>query len=156
MLRERSYIEVEVVLLSKEEGGRSTPVLPVAYGGGLRPHIVLQDRCIRKAKVGMRDGHPNTILEDYLGVEFWSGPDPIPISSPFLLTMRLAYYPDLMYSGCVAGVTFTIREGGKIIGHGEIKRRWTEEEPEPNQRPEGTPGKRPSGQQSLVPVVPHP
>jgi hypothetical protein len=132
MSRERSYIEAEVVLLSKEEGGRSTPVLPVAYGGGLRPHIVLQDRSARKAKVGMRDGHPNTILEDYLGVEFWSGPDQIPVSSPFLLTMRLVYFPDLMYSGCVPGATFTIREGGKITGHGEIKRRWAEKETEPN------------------------
>lgn len=134
MLRERSYIEAEVVLLSKEEGGRSTPVLPIAYGGGMRPHIVLQDRSVRKAKLGMRDGRPNTVLDDYLAIEFWSGPDQIPVSSPFLLTMRLSYAPDPMYSGCVPGATFTIREGGKITGHGEIKRRWTEEEKEPNKR----------------------
>ncbi len=31
-----------------------------------------------------------------------------------------------MYDGCVPGATFTIREGGKIIGHGEVKRRWVE------------------------------
>ena len=102
----------------------------------MRPHIVLQDRSVREAKVGMRDGHPNTILDDYLGVEFWSGPDPIPISSPFLLTMRLSYYPAPMYDGCVPGATFTIREGGRITGHGEIKRRWIEKEP--NQAPEPT------------------
>jgi hypothetical protein len=143
MLREGSYIEAEVVLLSKEEGGRITPVLPVAYGGGMRPHIVLQDRSVRKAKVGMRDGHPNTILDDYLGVEFWSGPDPIPVGIPFLLTMRLSYYPAPMYDGCAPNATFTIREGGRITGHGEIKRRWIEEKKEPNQPPQTTRGKAP-------------
>src|SRR5688572_29556096 len=99
MARERSFIEAEVILLSKEEGGRSNPVLPVAYGGGLRPHIVLQDRSVRKPKVGMRDGHPNYILDEYLSVAFWSGPDSIPISRPFLLTMYLWCHPDPMYDG---------------------------------------------------------
>ena len=135
MPRQRSYIEAEVVLLSKEEGGRSNPVLPVAYGGGLRPHIVLQDRSVRKPKVGPRDGHPNYILDEYLSVAFWSGPASIPISSPFLLTLYLWCHPDPIYDGCVPGATFTIREGGTIIGHGEIKRRWIEEEQgEPNKR----------------------
>ncbi len=135
MSHERAFIESEVVLLSKEEGGRSNPVLPVAYGGGLRPHIVLQDRSVRKPKVGMRDGHPNTIFEDYLSVAFWSGPDPVPIGRPFPLTMYLWCHPDPMYDGCVPGATFTIREGGTIIGHGEVKRRWTEEAPNQSSQP---------------------
>ncbi len=83
----------------------------------------------------MRDGHPNTILDEYLGVEFWSGPDPIPVSSAFLLTMRLSYHPAPMYDSCVPGATFTIREGGRITGHGEIKRRWIEKEPDQAQQP---------------------
>jgi hypothetical protein len=141
MSRERAFIESEVVLLSKEEGGRSNPVLPVAYGGGLRPHIVLQDRSVRKPKVGMRDGHSNHILDEYLSVAFWLGPDPVPIGSSFPLTMYLWCHPDPMYDGCIPGATFTIREGGKIIGHGEIKRRWTEEAP--NQLPEPTSGLAP-------------
>jgi hypothetical protein len=144
MNRERSFIEAEVVLLSKEDGGRSTPLLPIAYGGGLRPHIVLQDRSVRKPKVGMRDGHPNYILDEYLSVAFWSGPDPIPIGSPFLLTMYLWCYPDPMYDGCTPGASFTLREGGKIFGHGEIKRRWTEQEKQPNQPPQRNAGSRPS------------
>ena len=133
MARERSYIEAEVILLSKEEGGRSNPVIPIAYNGGLRPHIVIQDRSARKPKIGMRAGHPNTILDEYLSVAFWSGPDPIPVSSPFLLTMYLWCHPDRMYDGCIPGATFTIREGGKITGHGEIKRRWNEDEETPTQ-----------------------
>jgi len=126
---EWAFIESEVVLLSAEEGGRSAPVLPFAYRGGLRPHIVLQDRAVRKPKISTQAGHPNIILDDYLGVEFWTVPDPVPVSSAFSLTMRLAYYPAPMYNGCVPGATFTIREGGRITGHGEIKRRWTEEAP---------------------------
>lgn len=70
MTRERAFIESEVVLRSKEDGGRSNPVLPVAYGGGLRPHIILQDRAVRQPKVGVRDGHPNYILDEYLSVAF--------------------------------------------------------------------------------------
>jgi translation elongation factor EF-Tu-like GTPase len=124
MVREHSFIEAEVVLLAKDEGGRSNPVLPVAYGGGLRPHIVLQDRSVRTPKIGVRDGQKNWILDDYISVAFWAGPDPVPISTPFTLTMILWCHPNPIYDDCIPGVTFTIREGGKIIGHGEIKRRW--------------------------------
>jgi hypothetical protein len=125
MKRERAFIQAEVVLLTKDEGGRSTPLLPVAYDGGLRPHIVLQDRSVRAPKIGMRDGH-QCVVDDYLSVAFWSGPSPVPIGYPFELTLLLWCHPDPMYDECVSGATFTIREGGKIIGHGQIKRRWTE------------------------------
>ena len=82
MVREQSLIEADVVLLSKENGGRSNSIQPVAYKGGYRPHIVLQDRSIREAKIELRDGR-KWGAENYLGVAFWSGPDPVPIDSPF-------------------------------------------------------------------------
>src|SRR4051812_47475050 len=113
----KAYIEAEMVLLSKEEGGRSTPILPIAYGGGYRPHIVLQPRSTRTPKIEMREGM-RCCVDPFVSVAFWSGDAPIPIGSSFRATLYLWYYPHEMYQGCVAGAPFTLREGSKIIGHG--------------------------------------
>ena len=124
----REFISAEVRILSSDEGGRATPLLPVAYRGQYRPHIVLQSREIRQAttepRVGMRH-----ILDEYLGVAFWSGPDPIPISQPFTATLYLMYPEHPAYGPVVPGAQFTLREGPKIIGHGRVLKRWTEAEP---------------------------
>jgi hypothetical protein len=115
----KAYIDTEIVLLSKDEGGRSTPILPIAYGGGYRPHIVLQPRNTREPKIEMRDGM-RCCEDPFISVAFWSGDAPIPIGSPFKTTLFLSYYPHEMYRGCVPGASFTLREGSKIIGNGEI------------------------------------
>ena len=70
----------------------------------------------------MRDG-TRYLTEEYLGIAFWMGPDPIPISMPFTLTMLLVYAPDVTYDRVVPGAEFTIREGSKIVGHGKVLRR---------------------------------
>ena len=111
-----------MVILSKEEGGRATPLSAVAYQGQYRPHIVLQPREIRQAKIDMRDGRGH-IVDEYLGVAFWTGPDPIPISKPFTVTMLLMFAPHPAYDPVVPGADFTIREGPKIIGHGTVLKR---------------------------------
>lgn len=116
----RAFIDTEMVILSKEEGGRSTPIQSVAYGGGYRPHIVLQPRDTREAKIEMRDGM-RCCVDPFVSVAFWSGDDPIPVGSPAKVTLYLWHYPHEMYAGCVPGATFTLREGAKIIGHGEIR-----------------------------------
>jgi len=42
--------------------------------------------------------------------------------------MVLVYASDQFdYSDVVEGATFTIREGGRIVGHGVVRRRWKEE-----------------------------
>lgn len=112
-------IDTEVVLLTSEQGGRSNPLLPLAYGGSYRPHIVIQSRNIREASLS-----GNTILDDYLGVAFMSGPDPLPIGEPVQIQMSLMYAPHKAYDEAIPGADFTLREGPKIIGHGTIKKRY--------------------------------
>jgi len=56
MKQSREFIDAEIIILSTEEGGRTTPILAVAYQGRYMPHIVLQSREIRQAKIEMRDG----------------------------------------------------------------------------------------------------
>ncbi len=34
--------------------------------------------------------------------------------------LRLMYYPRVDYSTLQTGVTFTVREGGRIVGHGVV------------------------------------
>jgi hypothetical protein len=41
------------------------------------------------------------------------------------VVLTLMYFPHRMYDKLTAGATFTVREGSKIVGHGEI-RRWIE------------------------------
>jgi hypothetical protein len=125
MQQPKEFVDAEVIVLSSAEGGRATPILPIAYQGGYRPHIVLQPRDVREAKIEVRDGVRH-ITDDYLGVAFWSGPDPIPISEPFTLIMLLMYAPHPAYDRVVPDADFTVREGAKIIGHGKVLRRWTE------------------------------
>jgi hypothetical protein len=124
----REFISAEIVILSSEEGGRSTPLLPVAYGCQYRPHIVLQSRETRQAKIELRDGMRH-IVDEYLAIAFWSGPDPIPISQPFTATLLLMYPEHSAYGPVVPCAEFTVREGPKIIGHGRVLRRWTDAEP---------------------------
>ncbi len=121
----REFIIAEVVILSSDEGGRATPLLSVAYRGQYRPHIVLQSREVRQAKIELRDGMRH-VVDEYLGVAFWSGPDPIPISQPFTATLSLIYPGHPAYGPLVPGAEFTLREGAKIIGHGRVLKRWTE------------------------------
>jgi hypothetical protein len=123
----RQFVEAEVVILSSQEGGRATPLLAVGYQGRYMPHIVLQPREVREAKIEIRDGMRH-ITDEYLGVAFCSGPDPIPISSPFALIMFLMYASHRAYDSVVPGTEFTIREGVKIVGHGRVMRRWTNED----------------------------
>ena len=124
----REFISAEIVILPSEEGGRSTPLLPVAYGGRYRPHIVIQSRETRQAKIELRDDMRH-IVDEYLGIAIWSGPDPIPISQPFTATLLLMYAEHPAYGHVVPGAEFTVREGPKIIGHGRVLSRWRDAEP---------------------------
>lgn len=128
-MKVHEFIETEIVILSPEEGGRSTSLMPVAYGGHYRPHIVLQSRDVRQAKIELQDGLRQCV-ESYLGISFWDGPTPIPVSRPFMATLHLDYAPNAVYDSVMPDATFTIREGHKIIGHGKVLRRWKESDAE--------------------------
>jgi hypothetical protein len=121
----RQFVDAEVVILSSEEGGRATSLSAGAYQGQYRPHVVIQPRATRQAQIEMRDGMRH-ITDEYVCIAFWTGPDPIPVSTPFTLTMLLMYAPDPAYDRVVPGAEFTIREGAKIIGHGRVLSRATD------------------------------
>lgn len=88
-------VEAEVTFLSTEQGGRRS--LPAAWGNYM-PHLVVDDG-------------------EYLGVRFVSGPIPSP-GVPGLFVLELMYHPAVCYEQLQPGVSFTVREGGKVVGVG--------------------------------------
>jgi hypothetical protein len=116
-MSELARIEAEVTFIPASEGGRLNPPLLLWSGGSYRPHIVVGDPKQRRAiTVG------NEIRETYLGVAFLSGPDKVEAGEPFLAGLALIFYPHPSYDSLAPGVTFTIREGAKVVGFGEVKR----------------------------------
>lgn len=109
-------IECEVTFLSKQEGGRNSP--PIQLSSGLyRPHLVVGDPRQRVAKMSK----DNVLTEEYLGVVFCGGTDHPCVNESTIVTLRLIYpvYPDLI-DKLKEGVTFTIREGARIVGFGKV------------------------------------
>lgn len=83
--------------------------------GTYRPHIVLGPLEQRKA---ILDGQ--LLTEEYLGVSFIGGPDKIYPGETVEVELALAYYPRVTYAGIQVGATFTIREGGTVVGYGTV------------------------------------
>jgi hypothetical protein len=107
----------EVVFLSPDEGGRQAPpifVAPVLY----RSHLVVQDRSVRHAR--MRD---DMVDEDYWGVSFASGPAQFGFGERVRCVLSLDYFPKVDYAPLVAGASFTVREGARIVAHGIVLER---------------------------------
>ena len=103
----------EVVFLSPADGGRQQP--PVLTSSTYRPHVVVQERQVRQARV--RDG--NVVDEEYLGVTFLEGPKELRFGEPAKILLRLNY-PNVDYSSLCVGASFTVREGAKVVGHGIV------------------------------------
>jgi hypothetical protein len=61
--------------------------------------------------------------EDYLGVSFVEGPERFDYGEPVRGVLRLDYFPDVNYDALRDGATFTVREGGRIVGHIVLERR---------------------------------
>ena len=121
---ERAYIEAALTFLQPSEGGR--PQLNMRLSGLVyRPHIVIGDPAQREAVVG--PGH--VLLETYLGVAFSSGPEHVVPNIPCNVQMVLLYWPAVNYDSVVQGAAFTLREGGRVVGFGEVTRRWVENAP---------------------------
>jgi len=114
-------VEADLTFRTESEGGRTIPP-GVLSGLQYRPHIVVGDPNQREAIVGA----DRVITEEYLGVAFASGPYRILLGQPIRVEMMLIYWPNLDYRKAVPGVTFTLREGGRIVAQGRITKRWTE------------------------------
>lgn len=126
-------IDCEVTFLPK-----ARPFVPTLNGDGYRPHLVVGDPdqrepilTTRTIKVEGADGikrlqtSNNWIDEEYLGVAFHSGPAAAEMSEaalgkPLLVQLTLMYWPGLRYEKIQEGATFTVREGGKIVGFGTV------------------------------------
>jgi hypothetical protein len=104
----------EVIFLRRDEGGRGSVV-----HCGFMPHIVIQNRSTRAVTCD-KDGRGN---EDYLGVRFVECPPDYELGSKGRFEMELMYFSKVDYSQVIPGAEFTIRKGGRIIGHGEIQSR---------------------------------
>lgn len=109
-------VVAEVRMLSSAEGGR-TRGIAIEPDSRYMPHLAIDDRAYREAKTDSN----NQSLEHYMGVHFepaLSITDPSTGSGKY--SLRLMYYPRVDYSTLQPGVTFTVREGGRIVGHGVV------------------------------------
>jgi hypothetical protein len=115
-MSELARIKAEVTFIPFSEGGREASPRLAWSGGSYRPHVVVGDPHQREAVVA-----GNVIRETYLGVAFLSGPEKVEAGRPFLADMALLYYPHPAYDSLAPGAAFTIREGTKVVGYGEVK-----------------------------------
>jgi hypothetical protein len=123
-------MEYEVTFLTEDEGGRSTGV-PILSGNVYRPLLVVGDP---NARTAVR-GPDNPLTEDYLEPFFESGPADARLGEPLTVTIVLPFWSQSSaYAKLNAGVTFTLREGSKIVGHGTVLR-WLSPAPEPTPCP---------------------
>jgi hypothetical protein len=108
-------VSVAVTFLSSEQGGRSQK----AYDSPrYRPHLVVGDP---KQRVALTDGS-GTGIEDYLGVQFTGDGSELPTGVEFTVSLALMHYPRVDYSALSTGTTFSVREGGRVIGFGRVLR----------------------------------
>src|SRR2546425_62272 len=112
-------VEAEVTFLSAEDGGRSTPLQldhPTAF---YRPHFVVGDPQQRRPIVDAN----GVCTEEYLGVQFRRANIRLGPGQKATLQVDLMFYPGCRYERLQPGVTFTVREGGRIVGYGRIVQR---------------------------------
>lgn len=88
---------------------------PFLTSGKHMPHIVIQSADVRAPTMNNR-----TLLDDYLGVRFLSGPTNVALGSPCDCELELMYNGNVDCRAVRNGATFTIREGGKIVGFGSV------------------------------------
>jgi len=65
---------------------------------------------------------PHAVVEgttEYLGVCFLDGPRVV-AGEPGVFTLSLMYHPEVDYSALKPGVTFSVREGGKVVATGRV------------------------------------
>ncbi len=109
------FVTVNATFIAPDDGGRST--LPT-FGGETwyRPHIVIQD---------LDDRAEDSRNEEYLGVQFLNGPSNARFRTSLRYTLCLMYHPHVDYSDVTEGATFTMREGARLVGFGEVVSRTT-------------------------------
>lgn len=108
-------VTLKARFFSSDEGGRSTLFPDMLSKGIYRPHLVVGDP---DNKIAEKDSD-NKLIEDYLGVEFISQSSSLVADKDIIAKVRLIY-SGVDYSALTKNATFTIREGGKIVGNGIV------------------------------------
>jgi hypothetical protein len=111
-------IECLITFIPVSEGGRSHPFPAGGLSGEVyRPHLVVGDP---RQRGSLSAGNRST--EEYLGVAFHQDPVDGAAGSEMKVTVTLMYYPRVSYDKLKPGVTFTVREGARIVGFGSVLR----------------------------------
>jgi translation elongation factor EF-Tu-like GTPase len=113
MNSDRPTVTAEITFLTESEGGRRTaPILTPQY----RPHIVIQSPEVRRAL----DDDDGVNREAYLGICFLDAPIDFQPGHAAEVTLELMYHPRVDYGQVLPDATFTVREGGKVVGYGRV------------------------------------
>ncbi len=83
------------------------------------PHVVVEPPDVRIVAKDSR-GYGT---DDYLGVRFVAGPIEVRPNQQVSCSLKLMYFPHVNYDSLQVGATFTIREGGKVVGFGVVTKR---------------------------------
>jgi hypothetical protein len=109
----RYFIDADVQLISTADGGRTEPLHLGHPSARYRPHVVVGDIAQR---VAVGDGN-----ETYLGVEFQPQDTTLwPGGGSARVRLGLMDYPAPEYDALQRGVTFTVREGARVVGYGTV------------------------------------
>ena len=111
----KKELRVRVKFFSKYDGGRTELPKDLLSSGNYRPHFVVGSPDQKQA---IADEN-NVGLEDYLGVVFIKSRGSLMAEQELEASVSLLY-PGVDYSALKKEATFTIREGGKIVGNGKI------------------------------------
>ncbi len=112
-------IIADIVMLSTDQGGRTCGI-QIDNEARYMPHLVVDDRANRSAK---RDEN-GVSTEHYMGVLFEPAEDLTDSrTGSGRYPLRLMYHPQVDYKSLAVGTTFTVREGGSIVGHGVVIQR---------------------------------
>lgn len=112
-------VECSITFLTPDEGGRAAPFPPEALSGDhYRTHIVIGPSEQRIALVDDRGWG----TEEYIGVAFHNGPPMPRLGTEMTVVVSLMYFPHRMYDKLTPDVTFTVREGPKVVAYGKVCR----------------------------------
>ena len=111
----RYFIDADVHFISTADGGRTHPLDLGHPSARYRPHVVVGDIAQRAA---ILDG--NRLTETYLGVEFQPQNGTLWPGGSARVLLGLMHYPAPEYDALQRGVTFTIREGARVVGYGIV------------------------------------
>jgi len=117
------HAKAKLTFLSRAEGGRkSTPPADMLRSFQYRPHIVIGDPRQRERREDILS-RAQLIYEgdgEYLGVVFSDVDRELKEGEEVTVELVFMYSPRVTYRDAVPGATFTLREGARIVGFGEI------------------------------------